>query len=269
MIASASGGFAHGPRRYNHTGFRPPRRAKTMEMAMTCAKLNDVSGCKDAGHGTTFAGGRERLLNLGYSIAATALKFKKKPALRLTTVVLAAIFLVASLLSPGRVNRVSLVSSLLFLAVNILQMLLILWEFRPVALQGEARMLHDLVFPNLTPSDFSKLMRFGQWRDGEPGDMLAVQGSDVTEIIVLLAGHAEVERNGQRVGRLGAGAIIGQIGSLSAQPFSSTIRLTKYSRHLVWKKSRLDHFFACHPTIASGFERAFISRLEAPAFRLS
>jgi len=31
----------------------------------------------------------------------------------------------------------------------------------------------------------------------------------------------------------------------------------------------LDHFFACHPSIASGFERAFIARLEAtPAFRL-
>jgi CRP-like cAMP-binding protein len=146
--------------------------------------------------------------------------------------------------------------------------LLMLWDLRPVALQGEARVLHDFVFPNLTASDFNKLMLFAQWRDGEPGDRLAIQGSGVTEIVVLLSGHAEVERDGQRVSTLGAGAIIGQIGSLSAQPFSSTIRLAAPSRYLAWNRDRLDHFFACRPSIASGFERAFISRLEAPVFRL-
>jgi hypothetical protein len=236
---------------------------------MTCAEPDKVVGFEDTCRNAAFAGTWERAISLGYSIAATALKFRNKPALRLTAVILAAIFLVATLISSDHVNSLSLVSSLLFLAVNIFQMLLILWELRPVALQGDVRMLHDLVFSNLTASDFSKLTRFARWQDGEPGRLLAVQGSRVTEIIVLLAGHAQVERDGRQVAMLGAGAIIGEVGSLSAQPFSSTIRLARYSRYLVWNKDRLDHFFACHPSIASGFERAFISRLEAPAFRFS
>jgi Cyclic nucleotide-binding domain len=236
---------------------------------MTCAEPDKVVGFEDTYRNAAFAGTWERAISLGYSIAATALKFRNKPALRLTAVILAAIFLVATLISSDHVNSLSLVSSLLFLAVNIFQMLLILWELRPVALQGDVRMLHDLVFSNLTASDFSKLTRFARWQDGEPGRLLAVQGSRVTEIIVLLAGHAQVERDGRQVAMLGAGAIIGEVGSLSAQPFSSTIRLARYSRYLVWNKDRLDHFFACHPSIASGFERAFISRLEAPAFRFS
>jgi Cyclic nucleotide-binding domain len=241
---------------------------KTVEIVMIGATMNDISGCDDAGHGTTLANARVRLFALGYAIAAAVLRFKDKPALRLTTAILAVIFLATTLLLSDHVSSASLVSSLLFLAVNLFQILLMLWDLRPVALQGEARVLHDFVFPNLTASDFNKLMLFAQWRDGEPGDRLAIQGSGVTEIVVLLSGHAEVERDGQRVSTLGAGAIIGQIGSLSAQPFSSTIRLAAPSRYLAWNRDRLDHFFACRPSIASGFERAFISRLEAPVFRL-
>jgi hypothetical protein len=231
--------------------------------------MNDISERKDAGRGTRFAKARARLFSLGYSIAAAALRFKNKPSLRLVTVIAAVIVLAITLLSSEHMTRASLAWCLVFLSVNILQFLLILWEMRPVELQGDARTLHDFVFPNLTASAFDNLLRFAQWRDGKPGDILTIQGSRVTEIIVLLNGNAEVERDGQHVATLGAGAIIGEIGSLSGQPFSSTISLAGHSRYLVWEKAALDHFFACHPSIASGFERAFISRLEAtPAFRL-
>jgi hypothetical protein len=240
----------------------------TVVFMMIGATMNEVSGHDGAGQRATFCNLTACLLGLGYPIAAAALRFKNKPTLRLMTVILAAILLATTLLSSSHVSGLSLLPSLSFLAVNLFQILLMLWDLRPIALQGEARVLRDFVFPNLTASEFNKLMRLAQWRDGAPGDVLANQGSRVIEIIVLLNGNAEVERNGQHVATLGAGAIIGEIGSLSAQPFSSTIRLDRPSRYLVWNKNKLDHFFACHPSIASGFERAFISRLEAPAFRL-
>jgi hypothetical protein len=237
---------------------------------MTCVTMNETSDRKDTGYSAKFVNAPARLLGLGYSIAAAALRLKNRPALRLMTAIIAVVVFAITFVSSGHINRTSFALSSLFLALNVFQILLILWELRPVALQGETRMLHDFVFPNLTASAFNSLMRFAQWRDGQPGDILAVQGTRVTEIIVLLAGNAEVERDGQRVATLGAGAIIGEIGSLSAQPFSSTIRLAEHSRYLAWKKDALDHFFACHPSIASGFERAFISRLEVtPTFRLS
>jgi hypothetical protein len=241
---------------------------KTMEIMMIGATTNEVSGHDDAAQRATFSNLTTRLLGLGYPVAAVALRFKNKPALRLMTVIFSAILLATTLPSSSHVSGLSLLSSLLFLAVNLFQILLMLWDLRPIVLQGEARVLRDLVFPNLTASEFNKLMRFAQWRDGAPGDVLAIQGSRIIEIIVLLNGNAEVERSGQHVATLGAGSIIGEIGSLSAQPFSSTIRLDRPSRYLFWNKDKMDHFFDCYPSIASGFERAFISRLEAPAFRL-
>jgi hypothetical protein len=210
-----------------------------------------------------------RLLGLGYSIAAVALRLKNQPALRLLSAILAVATLAMTLFSSGHTNRASLAWGLLCLVVNVFQFWLILWELRPVTLQGEARLLHEFIFPNLTAAAFNRLVRLAHWRDGEPGDRLAVQGCPVIEIVVLVKGNAEVERDGQRIATLGAGAIIGELGSLSAQPFSSTIQLSSRSRYLIWKKEALDHFFACHPTVASGFERAFISRLEiTPSFRI-
>jgi hypothetical protein len=250
------------------SGFARERRRKKEELVVACVTMNDTSERKDAGRSARFARTPVRLLGLGYSIAAAALTFKNKPSLRLMTVIAAVAVLAITLFSSDHMTRASLAWCLLFLLVNILQFFLILWEMRPVELQGDARTLHDFVFPNLTASAFNNLLRFAQWRDGRPGDMLANQGSHVTEIIVLLNGNAKVERDGQHVTTLGAGAIIGEIGSLSGKPFSSTISLARHSRYLVWEKAALDHFFACHPSIASGFERAFISRLEAtPAFR--
>jgi hypothetical protein len=52
------------------------------------------------------------------------------------------------------------------------------------------------------------------------------------------------------------------------QPFSNTIRLTRKSRCLDWKKVALDRLVARNPSIASGFQCAFILGLEgAPMFR--
>jgi hypothetical protein len=189
-------------------------------------------------------------------------------ALRLASIVSGTALCALNLSSPVQVNRASVLCASLLLVFNLCQLLLIFWELRPIALQGEELALHALVFPNRPVTGFKRLMRFAKWRDGRPGEIMALQGSPVTEIIVLLDGGAVVERSGQHVLRLGAGAIVGEIGALGAQPFSSTIRLTRRSRYLAWEKGALDRFFACHPALASGFQRAFILRLEkAPLFQ--
>jgi len=209
-----------------------------------------------------------RVLNLGYRIAATLVRLKKAPGLRVLSAIAAIIFVMGTLLTAEHVGKMSIVGGTVVLVMNILQLLLLLWKQRTIVLEGEERTLHDLVYPNLNPSDFRSLMQFAEWRDGYPGDVLAFQGAEVTEITVLVEGDAEVERDGHRLTTLGAGAIVGAIGALSARPFSGTIRLIKRSRYVVWKKEALENFFSCHPSIASDFERAFILRLDTvPKFR--
>jgi hypothetical protein len=212
---------------------------------------------------------RKRHLGFAYSVAARSLRFKNTPALRIASVVAAMAALAGTLISSGHVSRVSIAWACLLAIVNVFQIFLIVWEIRPVRLQGEKQLLRELAFPNLTPTAFNSLMRFAEWRDGEPGEVLASQGSEVTEILVLLTGAADFERDGRYVRKLAAGAIIGEIGYLSAQPFSATIRLSAPSRLVAWRRDVLDDFFALHPAIASSFDRAFIARLDPAGISLT
>lgn len=203
-----------------------------------------------------------RFLHHAYSLTAVLLRLKNAPALRAASVIAAMFLLAATFLASDHVLEASLVWGSLLVVVNLFQLFLILWDLRPVTLHGEDKILYDRIYSNLGVSSFKRLMGIAERYDGAPGDLLASQGSPVTDIIVLIDGSAEVERDGEWLGVLTQGAIIGEIGSLSARPFSSTIRLAEHSRYIAWKKDLLDHFFACHPSIASGFERAFISRLD-------
>ncbi len=141
-------------------GFATEDQQKTAAIAMTCVTMNETSERKDTGYSAKFVNAPARLLGLGYSIAAAALRLKNRPALRLMTAIIAVVVFAITFVSSGHINRASFALSSLFLALNIFQILLILWELRPVALQGETRMLHDFVFPNLTGSAFNSLMRF-------------------------------------------------------------------------------------------------------------
>ncbi len=207
-------------------------------------------------------------INAGYFLSAVALLMRNMLALRVLATGSGSIILFCSLEEPEKHHRASLVWSLLFLAINFCQMTLLLWERRRIVLTAEAHNLHVVIFPTLTRHEFFKLNRLAQWRDGATGTLLAGQSNPVEEIVVLYDAEAVVERDGQAIKRLADGAIIGELGALAGRPFSATIRLTRFSRYVVWEKGALYRLFKRSPSIASGFERAFILNLEAsPTFR--
>jgi hypothetical protein len=102
-------------------------RQRTVVFTMIGATMNEISGHDGAGQRATFYNLTARLLGLGYPIAAAALRFKNKPTLRPMTVIFAAILLATTLLSSSHVSGLSLLPSLSFLAVNLFQILLMLW----------------------------------------------------------------------------------------------------------------------------------------------
>jgi hypothetical protein len=209
-------------------------------------------------------------LNLGYLLSAIALVMRDMLALRALSALSGLVLLLCDLflVSPASRDWFGLFWSVLFLVINVLQLTLLLWERRPITFNRAERDLHASVFPNLSRAEFTKLKRLAQWRDGKPGTLLAIQGKPVTEIVVLYRGTASIDRDGASLKAIGDGAIIGQVGALVEQPFSSTIRLTCVSRYVVWQKASLDRLFGRNPSMGTAFERAFILGLEAaPAFR--
>jgi CRP-like cAMP-binding protein len=67
-----------------------------------------------------------------------------------------------------------------------------------------------------------------------PADRVLMRQGDVgREMMILVAGSARVERDGQLIAENGRGAVIGEIALLDGGPRTATVTLTEPSRLLV------------------------------------
>ena len=85
----------------------------------------------------------------------------------------------------------------------------ILRERRPVVLRPEEETLYQLVFSSLKKQKFVLLSNMGEWHDGQPGERIFAEGETVSDIIVPISGQVSAWSNGEKVGSLGPGKMVG------------------------------------------------------------
>ena len=149
-----------------------------------------------------------------------------------------------------------------FVAINAVQIAVLLRERRRVVLTDEERELHETSFRNMTPVRFLKLVRLAAWREAAAGDVLARAGDLPIEIMLIARGEVQAMRNGQVVRVLRDGGIVGEIAYVAHRAFTAEMRASQPTRLLVWPKAALDRLFLRNPLTAMDFEAAFIAGLE-------
>jgi CRP/FNR family cyclic AMP-dependent transcriptional regulator len=79
----------------------------------------------------------------------------------------------------------------------------------PVRMSKEEAALYRLVFSSLRRRDFARIAAFGNWEDFSLGDALIRKGESPDRIWVLLRGRVRYEVDGQEIGSVGPGEIVG------------------------------------------------------------
>jgi Popeye protein conserved region len=131
-----------------------------------------------------------------------------------------------------------------FLAVNVVQIKVLLFERRPIHLTDDERRLYQLVFKNLSPRQFARLLRLGAWQDVEPTTRVIEHGAPLERLIVVSAGELSVEADGQRKAVLGAGQFAGEMSFVTGEIPLADVVATGPARLLVWKSPDLARFLA-------------------------
>ncbi|HEX2932133.1 MAG TPA: hypothetical protein VHV54_20575, partial [Candidatus Binatia bacterium] len=108
--------------------------------------------------------------------------------------------------------------ALVFTAINLYQIARLYIERRPVVLSEEEQKLYDLGFHSLRPREFVALSLVGEWKSAEAGKRVVTEGQPVSSLCIAITGSAEVCKEGQRVGTLNPGYIIGNALALSGDP---------------------------------------------------
>ena len=138
---------------------------------------------------------------------------------------------------------------LVFTAINLYQIARLYLERRPVVLSKDEQKLYDLGFQSLRPREFVSLSLVGEWKSAEPGERVVTEGQPATSVCISITGSADVCKQGQRVGTIEPGHIIGSGLALSSDPSPVEVTFTEPARYMRWSLPSLRTFMDRRPDL--------------------
>ena len=139
-----------------------------------------------------------------------------------------------------------------FMAINAYNIGVLLNENRSVSFTDEERELYETLFRSFRPGEFLKVIRIAKWRNATPGELLLREGGSVDGVGLIMEGSAEVTLLGEHRARLGDLDLFGEMGYLSGEPATGTVKAQTPMRYVWWNKEELTRFFEKHPALKAG-----------------
>jgi CRP/FNR family cyclic AMP-dependent transcriptional regulator len=166
--------------------------------------------------------------------------------------------------------------SLLILAILLVNLGLIarLWFNRAkVSFSTEEQALRDRHFEGLGAVAARALIDQGNWISAKRGEMLIRENEAAPCLFYLAEGTAVIHRDGQDVGALADGALIGEATVLDGTNATGTVVLTSNSRLWFIPAAGLRAWLAARPDVAAalheGFARALRGKLATANARIA
>ena len=139
--------------------------------------------------------------------------------------------------------------NLLFLMVNIFNVVKLLLEKRPVIFRPDEEKLYKLAFRTLSPREFLTLLTLGEWRDGEAGEPIIIPDQQNAYVSILCSGEAVAALRDRELAKIPEGKLLGIPSALVGEPINFEIRLSTPSRYIRWPVVQLRQFTDKRPEI--------------------
>ena len=158
--------------------------------------------------------------------------------------------------------------SVVFTGINLLQTRRLVVERRPVKLTAEEKEVRRLVFPDLPPKKILQVIGVGTWVSASPGERLIVYGQPLESVALVVRGKVKVTREGQPLGELGPGEIVGSALLLSGARAEIDAVTTEDTRTLRWNAATLERYLDANPETRNLFQRHLARDLAGKVERL-
>jgi len=144
-----------------------------------------------------------------------------------------------------------------FIAINGFRIADIMVERRSVNFSDEESELHETVFQSFSPVEFMKLMRVGEWCTTEGGYCFARQGKEIGGLTLLYNGEVTIEKDGEEIGRVRDGSMIGEISFLQGGAATASVTSTRPCRYIVWPIEELRQLLKRNPSLDIAMKHVF------------
>ncbi|WOO41690.1 cyclic nucleotide-binding domain-containing protein [Rubellicoccus peritrichatus] len=141
-----------------------------------------------------------------------------------------------------------------FISINLVLSVVLIMERRPVHLVGDELKLYRLVFDQLSQRDFKRLLELGEWKETQPESMVASNGKEIDQVIVIYEGELSVRRNDKELAQLSPGHFVGEMGYLTGKKASADVVALTPARYVSWSFESLRKYLPKHPELRAAFQ---------------
>lgn len=201
--------------------------------------------------------------NLSYTLIAVSYLVTRMLWLRVLAILGLSIEAVYFYLAGSSALWVAIGWSMVFLAINTVQLARLLRELHSLKLVGDERFLKSHTFAPLSLLSFRRLMNAGRWQTLAPGAALTLQQQPVTHLRVLVGGMASVVVDGLQVATIRAAGIVGEMSLLTGDHANATVSVTQQARVFEIASAELNRLLQAHDDLRAEFHQSLGSELVA------
>jgi CRP-like cAMP-binding protein len=155
------------------------------------------------------------------------------------------------------IDPVSIAWQVVFITVNIVQLVIIAMENRRIDLDNREREFLERAFPKVRKSSARGLLSVGNWSSPARGSLLTTQGLPVEHLQFVSAGRVRIEKDGVPVAICGPGDFIGEMSFVTGQPATATAVADEDVTILSFERGLLDRLLTTDDYLRSALESSF------------
>src|SRR5262249_52885665 len=145
--------------------------------------------------------------------------------------------------------------TLVYNTINVVQIVRLWHERRPLRLTGEGQALYTATFRCLTPREVRRLLAARRGRGAAAATQgLIEQGTSPRQVLVLASGRAAVKVDGREVATLGPGQFAGEMSFLTGALTTAAVEVVEPMRFVSWSTPELERFLGSHPPLRAALQ---------------
>jgi CRP-like cAMP-binding protein len=159
------------------------------------------------------------------------------------------------------IDPVSIVWQVIFITVNVVQLVIIALENRHIDLDSREREFLERAFPKVRKSSARALLAIGEWGTPARDSLLATDGLPVEHLQFVSAGRVRIEKDGVPVATCGPGDFIGEMSFVTGEPATATAIADEEVTILSFERAVLQKLLKSDDDLRSALETSFSRNL--------
>ena len=145
--------------------------------------------------------------------------------------------------------------TVVFAGVNLVQSWRLFMERQPVKLTPEEEEVRQLLFKDLPPRKVLQVLSIGSWVTVKPGERMIESGTVPDAVSLIVSGKVRVMREGDVIGMLGMGQLVGSALIVSGLPAEVDAEVESPVRAVRWQVGTLDRYLNANPDTRTVMQR--------------